>query len=224
MRSILRHHGSSKVPLAILIIGIGIFFEYIDEVMLSRSVPLGQEVLPHWVVQWDDSLLLQINPGLVNPVLSVLFGLVTHVGSTLAIVVLCAIFYLLGYKREAVLIFATIVIGSLATLPLKALVARPRPYSALSTVVSLEQEAGSSFPSGHSERIFALAAVLSKKRSGKEVSLYLLAFVVAFSRVYLAVHYPLDVLVGSLTGYFVGKATLRWEKKVIEVSSRLVRS
>ncbi len=212
-----------EILLATLVIGVGVLFEYIDEVVLSKSVPSGPDTFPPWITRWDASLLLYINPALINPILSILLGLITHIGSTLAIVVLCVVFYFLGYKREAVLIFTTIALGTLIAFPLKVLIIRPRPYSTLSTVVALEHDAGSSFPSGHSERIFALAAVLSRKKCKTALLLYLLAVAVAFSRVYLGVHYPLDVFVGSLIGWAVGKVTLRYEKKVFEVASHFVR-
>lgn len=212
-----------EILLVTLIIVMGFLSEYIDEVVLSKGVPSGPDVFPSWVTHWDVSLLLHINPAIVNPILSISFGLITHVGSTIAILLLCVLSYLLGYKREAVLIFTTIVLGTFIMFPLKAVIMRPRPYSTLSTVVALDYEAGSSFPSGHAERIFALAAVHSKKEREKVLLLYLLATIVAFSRVYLGVHYPLDVFVGSLIGWVIGKATLRWEKKVFAIASRLFR-
>ncbi|MBS7651306.1 MAG: phosphatase PAP2 family protein [Candidatus Bathyarchaeia archaeon] len=136
-------------------------------------------------------------------------------------VIFCVLLYLLGYKEEALLIFVTIILGTLVVSPLKATVTRLRPYSTLPTVVPLDYEAGSSFPSGHSERIFALATVI---RGGWRKSLlaYSLAATVAFSRLYLGVHYPTDVLFGSVIGLIVGVITLRLERRIIWLSSRFI--
>jgi undecaprenyl-diphosphatase len=212
-----------EILLGVLILGIGVLLEFIDTVYLSTIGPSGPDVFPPWISQWDTSLMLSINPALLNPILGILFGLITHVGSTLAMVALCVVLYWLGYRKEAALIFTTVVIGTVVLAPLKLIVMRPRPYSTLSGVVPLDYESGPSFPSGHSERIFALAAVFPTKRSMKLLFLYLLAVVVAFSRIYVGVHYPLDVAFGAIIGLVVGKVTLRFQEKVLTVASRLTK-
>jgi undecaprenyl-diphosphatase len=210
-----------EILLGVIILFVGFVFEYIDTVVLSTSGPSGPDVFPPSISQWDASLLLSINPGLLNPILNVFFSLITHVGSTLAIVVLCVVLYWVGYRREAALIFATVVIGTIIVAPLKLAILRPRPYSTLPAVVPLDTESGSSFPSGHSERIFALAAVFPTRKSWKVLILYLLAVIVAFSRIYVGVHYPFDVAVGILIGFIVGKITLRLQDTVLKVAKRL---
>ena len=210
-----------EILLGVLILFIGFVFEYVDTYVLGATGPTGSDVFPPSIAQWDASLLLSINPGLLNPILNVFFALITHIGSTLAIVVLCVVLYWAGYRREAVLIFATVVIGTLVVAPLKLVILRPRPYSTFSAVVPLDTESGSSFPSGHSERIFALAAVFPTKKSWTTLTLYLLAVVVAFSRIYVGVHYPLDVAAGILIGFVIGKVTLRFQERVLSVAKRV---
>jgi undecaprenyl-diphosphatase len=209
-----------EVLLGVLILFIGLVLEYVDTVVLGSKGPTGPDVFPPSIAQWDASLTLSINPGLLNPVLNIFFGLLTHVGSTLAIVALCVVLYWVGYRREAVLIFATVVIGTLIVAPLKLAILRPRPYSTLPAVVPLDTESGSSFPSGHSERIFALAAVFPTKRSANVLLLYILAVIVSFSRIYVGVHYPLDVAVGILIGFIVGKVTLRLRERILKAAKR----
>ncbi|OGG01569.1 hypothetical protein A2Z33_00105 [Candidatus Gottesmanbacteria bacterium RBG_16_52_11] len=66
------------------------------------------------------------------------------------------------------------------------------------------------FPSGHATVAFAMAMVLSDAEPGFRGGFYLLAFGIAFSRVYLGVHYPLDVIAGSLLGTAIGWLILRY--------------
>jgi undecaprenyl-diphosphatase len=64
-----------------------------------------------------------------------------------------------------------------------------------------------SFPSGHAATSFACAATLARFVSRRvAVLLYVLAALIAFSRVYVGVHYPLDVIAGALVGLAVATA------------------
>lgn len=62
-----------------------------------------------------------------------------------------------------------------------------------------------SFPSGHAAMSWALAVVLASQEPRFRWVFYTLAAAISFSRVYLGVHFPLDIVVGSLLGYFIGK-------------------
>lgn len=197
-----------------IIIAVSIISEYIDEAILSKNTPSGPDIFPPWISSVDASLFLSINVGLANLFFGTFFKLLTHLGSTFAVMMSCVALYLLGCKREAFLIFASIVIGTILTLPIKVLVPRPRPYVTLPMAMPLEMEAGSSFPSGHSERMFTLAVVLSRKKSMLTFPLYSLALLIAFSRVYIGVHYPLDVAFGSLLGWVTGKMILQHKDRL----------
>jgi undecaprenyl-diphosphatase len=64
-----------------------------------------------------------------------------------------------------------------------------------------------SFPSGHATTSFACAATLARFVSTRvAVALYVLAALVAWSRVYVGVHYPLDVVAGAVLGLAVATA------------------
>lgn len=75
-----------------------------------------------------------------------------------------------------------------------ALVARPHSHS---------------FPSGHAATSFACATVIAALVPRARVPLFLLASLVAWSRVYVGVHYPFDVLAGALYGVALGVCLLR---------------
>ena len=66
----------------------------------------------------------------------------------------------------------------------------------------------SSIPSGHTSTSFACAYVISRLAPRLTVFAYLLAALIGLSRIYVGVHYPLDVLAGAVVGLVVAKALL----------------
>jgi len=95
--------------------------------------------------------------------------------------------------------------------PMKFLGNRPRPERG---VVRFEEArhvkmpTSTSFPSGHSASGFAFAAGVAEAIPALGIPLRGLATVVAYSRVHSGVHYPGDVIVGSLVGMAVGESTV----------------
>lgn len=130
----------------------------------------------------------------------------------------------LRMRREAVLLFATIVSGWIVNSLIKLTVGRPRPE----IVPHLTEAGGMSFPSGHSFNsavvfiAIALAfAAMSPRQSVRLTiigSAIALTVLVAMSRVWLGVHFPSDVAAGWLGGAawaFTASALLRRPAKVV---------
>lgn len=128
----------------------------------------------------------------------------TQLGNGMFSLALSALFYFLGQRRLAVeLILGTLTLW-LAVETIKILTGRARPYLLLSGVRIIGwQERGRSFPSGHTTQVFFIASFLSRffaVEGGMIFLLYLLAVLVAFTRIYVGAHYPRDVLAGALLG------------------------
>lgn len=84
---------------------------------------------------------------------------------------------------------------------LKFAIRHPRPFETLSDVTVLAPiTGGTSFPSAHAALTMALAIATYQWYPRLGRVLVLLAFVIGFSRMFVGVHYPLDVLVGFLIG------------------------
>jgi undecaprenyl-diphosphatase len=105
------------------------------------------------------------------------------------------------------LIVATVMGTDLVTLGLKHLSGRMRPYvdnpepePLMTTSLDL------SFPSGHASTSFAGATLLALLVPGLAVPFFALAAAIAWSRVYVGVHFPLDVLAGAALGTAVALA------------------
>ena len=116
------------------------------------------------------------------------------------------------YRRWGVLAltFVALALADVAAAVLKALVGRDRPplrYPEPKTLVPLSPD--HSFPSGHAATSFAAATFLSFAFPRWTPAFLVLAAAIAFSRVYVGVHYPLDVIGGAVLGVLVATALRR---------------
>ncbi len=117
---------------------------------------------------------------------------------------LCAV-----YRRWGTLLLTVVAVAlaDWSSVGIKALVGRDRPplrYPEPKTLVPLPHDA--SFPSGHAATSFAAATTLAFAFPRLAPPLFVLAAAVAFSRVYVGVHYPLDVIGGAALGALVATA------------------
>ena len=91
---------------------------------------------------------------------------------------------------------------------IKPLVARTRPFDINTTVkLLIAKPRDFSFPSGHTGASFAVASALFFKKSKLYIPTGILAILIAFSRLYLYVHYPSDVISGAILGIICGYLT-----------------
>ena len=120
---------------------------------------------------------------------------------------------------------ATVWTADLLAAVLKGAVGRERPYEVLPEVDRLLRwDVGSSFPSGHAATSAAGAVILAYLLGRGGLWLGLLAAAVAFSRVYVGVHYPLDVLAGAAVGAAVGLTAVTLVRRLRPTSADPPRS
>ena len=165
-------------------------------------------------------LFYLINNGCANPAFDVIMPHISDCGGFVTLLVICvlAILVLRHYKRQRYLEIAkmclyALVLSGLIAACLKLAYHSPRPFTVLENVRQLTiPTEPNSFPSGHTSSTFSVVSVLVwTLRENKVVVclLVLFAFLLAFSRIYVGVHYPFDVLVGAVVGVSSGAVVLK---------------
>jgi undecaprenyl-diphosphatase len=150
-----------------------------------------------------------------SPVLDQVIPWVTHLGSHIAVVIFIIFSWILTKQRR--------VLGRLAILygiqsgilyGLKFLIQRQRPLYFLEMASKLSKGPGEildpSFPSGHALYAFMMATLLTNWFPRYRIIFFLLAGFVGWTRIYLGVHFPTDVVVGGLLGYGITRLFLYW--------------
>lgn len=164
--------------------------------------------------QWDANLLLWIQNNLRSELLTPFMKFITTLGNAGMIWIILSIVLVINRgTRKVGITCALALLCSLLinNIILKNLISRPRPFVALKELTLLVRKPReTSFPSGHTASSFAAATVIllgsgSKEKGHKVRRLFgvmaiVLAALIAFSRLYLGCHYPLDVIGGLGSG------------------------
>jgi undecaprenyl-diphosphatase len=152
----------------------------------------------------DNKLLLLIQRRLRCSVLDKVMPIITSLGTCGVIwgVVMLVFLRMLKYRRIGLILFVTLIFCAVITnAVIKPLVARPRPchiFTNIRLLISCPMDF--SFPSGHTMSSFAAAVIIVHANQALGVIAFILAVLISFSRLYLFVHYPSDVLAGTVFG------------------------
>lgn len=149
---------------------------------------------------------------------------ITHLGDAgfiWIIFTICLIIYPKTRKIGIICAISLILSFIFTNLILKNLFERVRPFNYEDVRLLIQMPKDYSFPSGHTSVSFAFAFVAIKERLriGK-INLYIpatiLAILIAFSRLYLFVHFPTDILGGVLVGFICSVLAIKVWKIVSE--------
>ena len=167
----------------------------------------------------DIEILSFIQENLRSDSLTVFFKFITFLGNAGWFWIVLALILLLIKKTRTIGKETLLSLGSgfvITNIFLKNTVRRIRPYDAYSFIEPLiEHPSDFSFPSGHTCASFAAAFVLYRAFPKKYSWIFLLlAVLIAYSRLYLGVHYPSDVLAGFAVGAFSAFISDKIMKKI----------
>ena len=194
----------------------------------DRDRDIGNDLQNEWRL-WIMNLEFWILDGIQNlrtPAVDVLMPFITRFGNGGVIwIVLTVILLLIPKTRKTGLILGTALIldGILCNLFLKNLVRRIRPCDINDAVrLLIPYPSDYSFPSGHTAVSFAAASALyfAGEKYLWKAALVLAAFI-AFSRMYLYVHYPTDILGGALLGILCGYLVCRIVQKTEQYKRKI---
>lgn len=153
----------------------------------------------------DGGFLLFLQESVRNPILNTIMIFITSLGDGGFIWIAATIVLLVPKKtRKVGMMSAAALLGSLLINNnlIKNLVQRPRPFVTFTDIrILIPTPSEFSFPSGHTSSSFAAAAVFYRflpKKLG--VPSVVLAGLIGFSRLYVGVHYPTDVIAGVFMG------------------------
>ena len=159
-------------------------------------------------MHFELSILDYIQSHLCSGFLDTAIPLITTLGNGGAIWIGCSVALLLipkTRKAGAAMAVSLVLEALCCNVILKPLVGRIRPCDVNEAVnLLIAHPTDFSFPSGHTGASFAAVSALYFSKYRLWVSSLVLAILIAFSRLYLYVHYPSDVLAGMLIGIMAG--------------------
>tara|TARA_B100001750_G_scaffold241845_1_gene254134 strand:- start:433 stop:1041 length:609 start_codon:yes stop_codon:yes gene_type:complete len=187
------------------------------------------------VLKLDSYLFQFINSYLSNPILDVIFVFFhkphNHLWFIVFILFLTS-FYIYKERRKAVFVIIFLIIGITITdqigRGIKYLELRYRPYvkekivnvpeaiylPKIDTNYKKTESSKKSFPSNHAANIVLLSSLLSYIYNSKKKYFITFAILVGISRIYVGVHYPLDVIAGAILGITISYLMIKLLEKL----------
>lgn len=162
-----------------------------------------------------------------SPVLDVLVELMTMMGEETVFILAVAWFLWCGSKKRGFAIFSSLFTALIGMSVLKAVIKAPRPFQVIPEIEGkrVATATGYSFPSGHTTGAasFYSALAVSYKRKRLSIACAIVILLVGLSRMYLGVHWPLDVFAGLALGITATFLTHDWFARLYDSPDRLFR-
>lgn len=161
----------------------------------------------------DRKIICFMQNKLSNPVLDRIMMSLTFLGDYCLIwLVITVLFYMNGDRKFAYLMVATMLVTNAINNGLiKSIFRRKRPFEIYDDInIFIPEPYGSSFPSGHSATGFCCAVVIVYYDPILGALALTLAALIAFSRMYLRVHFFTDIMVGMIVGCLCSIALMQY--------------
>ena len=169
-----------------------------------------------------------IHNHLASPIMDRIMVFLTTLGNGGAIWIILTLLLLCSkkYRKTGVMLAVGLVLGLVSgSAVLKPLIARLRPFQIKEGIeLLIRAPRDFSFPSGHtlSSVICAVILLVEYKEAGYYAAV--LAFLIAFSRLYLYVHFPTDVFGGIVLGIILGYVSIKLVNFLFQKNSRHINS
>lgn len=177
--------------------------------------------MPEWITQLDFNLLYRIQDGMRCGFLDFLMPKITLFGNSgaLWIIIAVALLFQKKYRKHGILLLAGLLIGAVVgNLILKNLFMRPRPCwldPSVRLLISVPKDYA--FPSGHTLSSVVAATILTATNRRFAWAAIPLAALISFSRLYLFVHFPSDVVAAVILGIAIGFLVLKIGKRLLRI-------
>ncbi|KMT22343.1 phosphatase PAP2 family protein [Clostridium cylindrosporum] len=155
----------------------------------------------------DNTILNFIHENFSNSLMDKVMPFISSIANNGMLWIIIAIIFILTSKHRKygvtllIALTLSLVIGEVI---LKPLIGRIRPFNVNDVLILIPSPSGFSFPSGHSMSSFTAATIIWNFNKRFGVVAFIAASVIAFSRLYLYVHYPTDVIGGAILGIMCG--------------------
>lgn len=166
------------------------------------------ELLNSIAVSFDFPILDWIRANIACGFLDPIMKIITMFGDAGLFWIACSVVLLFfkKYRRTGLAMGLALLMGVIiCNVTMKPLIARPRPYDlkaemGITIPLIVERMHDFSFPSGHTIASFEASVVLLMNDKRLGIPAVILAILIAFSRLYLYVHYPTDVIFSVIAG------------------------
>lgn len=185
------------------------------------------------IAGFDRNLFLIINNSLESRFNDFLFGGLTIAGDLLFLLPLAlAYLYIVdknNFKRNSVILILAVILGGLIVRIIKEFAGRPRPLKDMEPLIAagkvhihniLGAYRENSFPSGHTQAAFGTATALICILRKHIPYLIIIACLMGLSRIYVGVHFPLDVFFGAITGILISLTVYGVAMRILNKDSK----
>lgn len=164
------------------------------------------------IQNFDDYVLMYIMNNMHSNIMDKFMVIITSLGNGGAIWIIISLILIINkkYRNIGIMLLGVLMMDAIVgDVILKNLIKRIRPciYTAQAKLL-IQKPLSYSFPSGHASAAFAAAGILIKYFRKYTLEIIALASLIAFSRMYLYVHYPSDVFGGIILGTLSSKIVL----------------
>ncbi len=163
-----------------------------------------------FIAKIDFAILDFIQYYLKNDILDIPMKYITYLGDVAILWIVIAVLLLLQKSKRKygiMMIIALLMSVIICNGILKPVIGRIRPYDVNNEIFDsllISPPEDYSFPSGHTLASFACVAILLHYNKKRGIFWTIIASLIAFSRIYLYVHYPTDIIVGVILGLIIG--------------------